>query len=372
MIEVVVIGGGIAGCAVALALRERDAAVTVIEAARPGAAATGASAGMLAAQFEAPGPTPLFRLCVESRARYREFAERLERLSGRELHVRCDGMLVANRGVAEHDAAVESARWQVELGLPAEVLTAGEALRLQPGLDETVESYLWLPEEGQLDSQALAEALGAALTAAEVRVLVGNGATRVRSSGDRVTGVVMADGRTLEADCVVVAAGAWSGKIEGLPRPLPVRPVRGQMVRFRQGDLPLKTLAAGHSGRYLVPRDDGTVLAGSTMEEVGYDRSITDEALQLIQREVSELVPGLANRKPLERWAGLRPISEDLLPILGPDPELDGLYYATGYGRDGILLAPLTGAIVADLIVFGTSDRDWHPFRPDRFAAGNG
>ncbi len=141
------------------------------------------------------------------------------------------------------------------------------------------------------------------------------------------------------------------------------------MVRLRLGELPLRTLVAGHAGRYLVPRDDGTVLAGSTMEEVGYDRTITDEALQLIVGEVSELVPELANRTPLERWAGLRPLSADSLPIIGPDPDLAGLYYATGYGRDGILVAPLAGEIVAELIVSGKSLYDWRPFRPDRFDA---
>ncbi len=367
MQEVVVIGAGIAGCGVALALRERGVAVTVVEAARPGGAATGAAAGMLAAQFEAPGPTALYRLCLESRARYPEFAARLEALSGRTLHVRRDGMLVANRDEAEHEAAVESVDWQVEFGARAEVVAPEEALRLQPGLCTDVKSYLWLPEEGQLDSQILGEALGAALSAAEVRTLVGNGAARVRSDDSGVTGVVTADGRVLEADSVVVAAGAWSSKLEGLPRRLPVRPVRGQMARFPLGALSLRTLVAGHAGRYLVPRDDGTVLAGSTMEEVGYDRTITDEALQLIAAEVAELVPGLTDRQPLERWAGLRPLSADSRPILGPDPELAGLYYATGYGRDGILVAPLAGEIVAELIVSGESDHDWRPFRPERF-----
>jgi glycine oxidase len=368
MLEIVVVGAGVAGFSVALALWDRGAAVTLVEESRPGAAATGASAGMLVAQYESGAADAKFRLCLESRTRYPEFAARIEELSGQRLDVRWDGMLVANLSDAEHVGAEETVRWQREGGLEAELLDPAAAAELQPGVASDVVSYLWLPGEGQLDSQRLSAALTAALAGTGIRLIGGNGVAEVLSSAGRVNGVAMADGRTLEAERVVLAAGAWSSRIGGLPRELPVRPVRGQIARFPAKTLGLKRIVASHAGRYLVPRSDDTVLAGSTMEDVGFDRSISDAGQQAIHESVSDLVPALAGLKPIERWAGLRPISADSSPIIGPDPELEGLLYATGYGRDGITMAPLTGAIVADLALTGDSEHVWWPFRPGRFA----
>jgi glycine oxidase len=368
MLEIVVVGGGIAGFSAALALWDRGAAVTLVEESRPGAAATGASAGMVVAQYESGGPGAMFQLCMESRALYAEFASRIEQLSGQQLDLRWDGMLVANLSDEEHAEAEETVLWQREAGLEAEVLDPAVAAGLQPGVATDVISYLWLPQEGQLDSQRLGTALTAAIAGTGIRLISGNGVAEVLSSDGRVIGVAMADGRTLEAERVVLAAGAWSGTIGGLPRELPVRPVRGQIARFPAKTLGLMRIVASHTGRYLVPRSDDTVLGGSTMEDVGFDRSFTDAGLQTIYESVSGLVPALAGLKPIERWAGLRPISADLLPIIGPDPDLEGLIYATGYGRDGITLAPVTGVMVAELVLTGESEHDWQPFRPDRFS----
>jgi glycine oxidase len=369
MLEVVVIGAGIAGFAAALALRQCGAAVTVVEAVRAGGEATGASAGMLAAQYESPAADAKFRLCLESRRRYPEYARMLEDLSGRALHLRHDGMLVANLDEAEHAAAVETARWQQAEGLNAEVIDPAAAQQLQPGIATAAVSYVWLPDEGQLDSQLLAEALVDALARMDVRLISGNGAAEILQRGDAVTGVRMADGRGLDADAVVLAAGAWSGTIAGLPRPLPVRPMRGQMLRLSAEGLSLRPIVASHAGRYLVPRDDGSVLAGSTMEDVGFDRSISDAGAQLIRESIGRLVPELGGRRPLEHWSGLRPLSADSSPVIGPDPELRGLFYATGYGRDGILVAPLAGGAVAELVVSGATELDWRPFDVARFSA---
>lgn len=367
MLETIVIGGGIAGFATALALWEHEAAVTVVEASRPGAEATGASAGMLAAQYEAGGAGPRLRLCLESRTRYPRFVERLEELSGHALQIRWDGLLVANLTAAEHRAAEDAVAWQRSLGLAAELIGPGEATGLQPGVATDLESYIWLPSEGQVDSQRLAAAMGDAIARTGIRLISGNRVAGILVEEGAADGVRMVDGRRLEGDAVVVAAGAWSDQLEGLPRRLPVRPVRGQMLRFSTGTLALRRIIASHAGRYVVPRTDETTLAGSTMEEVGFDRSITEEGLQGVHDAAARLVPALRNLRPLERWAGLRPISADGSPIIGPDPDLRGLFYATGYGRDGILMAPLAGAAVADLLVKGVSEIDWRPFGPGRF-----
>jgi glycine oxidase len=367
MTEVVVVGGGVAGAAVALELVGRGVAVNLVDAERPGGAATGASAGMLAPQYESDVRTPLYALGLEARAFFGGFASRVEELSGRPLHVRWDGMLVANQTDDEHVAAQEAARLQRLAGQPAEVVDPAEAARLQPGIDPAVGSWVWLPDEGQVDSQALALAIPDALAATAVRVISGRRVSEILSAAGRVTGVRLADGRTLSADGVVLAAGAWSGGIGGLPRPLPVGPIRGHILRFPGPTPPIQRLVTTHAGRYLVPRDDGTVLAGSTMDEVGFDRSLSEAGMASVHRSAAGLVPALGHAEPLERWADLRPMTVDRLPVLGPDPDLDGLFYATGYGRNGILLGPLAGRMVADLVLTGVAERDWRPFGVHRF-----
>jgi glycine oxidase len=254
MLEVVVIGSGIAGFAAALALWERGAAVTVVDGSRAGAGATGASVGMLVAQYEA-NPDDLFRLDLESRRRYPEFTARVEELAGRSLHLRWDGMLVANLSQSEHEEAEATVRWQRDGGAEAELLDPRQAAELQPGVSPNVISYLWFPGEGQLDTQILAEVLGDAMSHTEIRLIQDNGASQVLSRAGAVVGVGMADGRRLDADAVVLAAGAWCSEIGGLPRNIPVRPVRGQILRFAATDIALERLVASHAGRYLVPRD---------------------------------------------------------------------------------------------------------------------
>jgi glycine oxidase len=371
MIEVVVIGGGVAGAAAALALAERGAAVNLIEAERPGSAATGASAGMLAPQYESAGAGPLYDVLVSARAAYPDFCDRIEALTGEGISPRWEGMLVANMDEAEHAAAAAMLSWQHAGGQRGEVLDVGRALALQPGIAEDVHSWLWLPDEGQVDAQRLAVLLGNALAAAGVRLLAGRRAAAVIIERGVAAGVTLEDGRTLGADAVIVAAGAWSARLQGLPHPPAVRPVRGHIVRFPAGAAPLHRLVASHAARYLVPRDDGTILAGSTMDETGFDRSIDERALGIVQDAAGRLAPGLSGVRPVEHWADLRPISEDGLPIIGPDPDAHGLYYATGYGRNGILLGPLAGEAVAGMLL-GTSVSDaWRHFRPGR-ASGTG
>ncbi len=368
MLEVVVVGAGIAGFAVAYELSERGAAVSLVDAGRPGGGATGASAGLLAAQYESSSDSPLLQLYIESRTLYPKYAAALQELSGHDLRLRWDGMLVANTSAAEHESALATARWQQEAGLRAEVLETSEAARLLPGLSHEVVSYTWLPDEGQIDTQVMALALSDAISRTGIRLITGNGVASIESREQRAVGVALQDGRKLEGERVVLAAGAWSGQIGGLPRALPVRPVRGQILRLPAKELGLKRVVATHAGRYLVPRWDGSALAGSTMDDVGFDQSLDERGLRDIQTSLARIVPALAGLKPRERWAGLRPISADSRPVIGPDPELEGLLYATGYGRDGILIAPVAGRVVADLTLTGESTFDWLPYRPDRFA----
>jgi len=366
---VLVVGGGIAGAAVALEARARHAEVLLLEPERVGSRASGASAGMLAPQYEAEHPTPLFRLCVRSREMHRDFLPRLEQLSGTSLGHRGGGMLIPNFEAHEDRRARERAEWQRDAGLRARVLDPSEARELQPGLPGDARSFLWLPDERRVDTQRLVEVLPAALAAAGVEVVRARATGLVIGSG-RVRGV-RADGRELEAGRVVVAAGAWSGRLEGLPRPLPVRPVRGQMLRYPPGAAQLERILANHGGRYLVPREDGSILAGSTMEAAGFDSSPSPAGERAVRLAAERLLPGLRGVAPTDKWAGLRPDTPDEWPVLGPDPEVEGLFYATGYGRNGILLAPAGGRAVAELAVRGETELDWKSFRVGRFSAGD-
>ena len=364
---VLVVGGGIAGCAAAMELLERGRNVTVLDRDQPGSGATGASAGMLAPQYECFDPDPAFRFGLESMALWPEFARTLESLTDWPIAHRTTGMLVANRTPEEEDQARRALAWQADAGLQGEVLSSAEARRRHPGVGTDFPSYTWLPEEAQVDVQRLAVGLADAVRASGGAVRAGKSVQALLAENGKVVGVLLADGTRMEAPTVVLAAGAWSPRIEGLPESLPVRPVRGQILRLLPTEPPPWTLLADHRGRYLVPRENGTLLVGSTMEEVGYRDEVTDEARASILSSALELFPGLEEAKIVERWAGLRPITPDTWPILGPEPSMAGLYYATGYGRNGVLFAPLASRIVADLILMGGSEHEWEPFVIQRF-----
>ncbi len=369
-VRVVMVGGGIAGCSTAVELARRGAHVTLLDRDQPGTGATGASAGMLAPQYEAGAPGPLLRFGLQSKELWPEFARYVESLADWPLGYRADGMLVANQTPAEAEAARQDLVWQHQAGLPGAFLTPGEARLIHPGVRESVPSYLWLPAEQQVDSQRLAVALADAVRGAGGRVLAGKEVTALTASDHRADGVLLADGTRISADAVVLAAGAWSGGIGELPRALPVRPVRGQMLRLLPASPAPWPLLADHQGRYLVPRENGTLLVGATMEEVGFDDGVTDHGRALLSQVAMELFPALEKAAVAERWAGLRPMTPDGWPILGPDPEMAGLFYATGYGRNGILFAPLAARALAELITAGRSEVAWEPFGVGRFGEG--
>ena len=279
-------------------------------------------------------------------------------------------MLVANRSGEEEAEAAEALSRQKEAGLEGEIITPVQAKGHHPGVGQGVHSYTWLPGEGLVDAQRLAVAMADAVRHAGGRVLAGKEVREVLGNGNRAHGVLLADGTRLHAEAIVLAAGAWSVRVEGLPEPLPLRPIRGQMLRLRPETQPPWTLLGDHAGRYLSPRENGTILAGSTMEDVGYRDDVTDEGRAVIIESVLDLYPELEDARIVERWAGLRPITPDSWPILGPDSSLDGLFYATGYGRRGILLAPAATEILADLVLDGHSPQEWEPFSIERFRGG--
>lgn len=363
-----VVGGGVAGSTVALSLADRGAGVVLVDRATAGAA-TSASAGMLAAQWEVSEPDALFRLGRRGRELHPGFTRRIEELSGENPGLSGGGMLVANRHADEARSARETARRQRREGLRARIVDPSEAAELQAGLSPSAVSWLWLPDEGWLDAQRLAAALPSTLAGAGVQLVDGT-VERVRIADAAATGVELRSGATVAARRIVLATGAWTGRLEGLPRRVPVRPMRGQMLRYAGRDVELSRIVSGHGGHYVVPRPDGSVIAGSTMEDAGFEPRVTGEGRRSIRAAAEELVPALSENDVIDAWAGLRPVTPDGLPILGPDPEVEGLFYATGYGRNGILVAPAAAELVADLVTGRTPESDWRPFAPGRFETG--
>ncbi|MBJ6762519.1 glycine oxidase ThiO [Myxococcaceae bacterium JPH2] len=361
--EVIVVGGGVMGCGIALRLRQGGARVTVLERSIPGAEASSAAAGILAPQWESEGPGAFMDLCLRSRALYGSFAAELRELTGVDVGYRPCGLLKAvfdEAGVHHLEATVG---WQRGLGLRAERLDGAQARALEPQLSPRVVAAAHFPDDHHVDNRLLVRAL--TMAAARVGTTFQSGHVRgVVHENGRAVGVDL-DGQVLRADAVVLAAGSWSALVPGAGvAAQAVRPARGQMVQF-QTRLPLLERIVTSEKGYLVPRVDGRVIAGSTMELVGFDKQVTAAGVARILDMALELCPELAQAPITETWAGFRPWTEDHLPYLGGGPT-PGLFLATGHFRNGILLAPITAKLVAEAVLGQPPSVDLAPFRYDR------
>lgn len=365
--DVVVVGGGIVGCALARSAALAGLTVDVVERGRPGGEATRAAGGMLSPFGEAEGPGPFLELGLESLRLYPAFVRSVEEESGRDV-----GYLECGKLELALDEASEGRRrrhlaWLRERGEAARWLEPEAVRDREPALLRELRGALLLESEAQVDNRRLGPAVAAAAEVAGARIRAGRRVQRVALEGARVTGVELDDGSRAPSAKVVVAAGAWSGRLEGLPRPLPVRPVRGQMLALDPGPDTLSTVV-DTSRAYLIPRRGGPVVVGSTMEEAGFRAEPTAEGIAGLLGAAVEAAPGLAGASLVETWAGLRPGTPDDLPVLGADPDVEGLFYATGHFRNGILLAPVTAACLTPLLTGeGRPPVELAPFRPDRF-----
>ncbi|MDT8340511.1 MAG: glycine oxidase ThiO [Longimicrobiales bacterium] len=365
--DVVVVGGGVVGLASARELARAGARVTVVDPQRADARATWAAGGMLAPLGEAPEPGPFLDLALRSLTLWPDFAREVESAAERTVGLHLDGKLLTAATSAEEVRLDARRNWLRAEGHAARWVDGAGARTLEPALSGAVRAGLLLEGNGRVDNRTLQEALGDAVRAAGGEVRRGTVVALLRDRG-RACGVALDRGEALRAAWVVLAAGAWSGGLAGLPRPLPVRPVRGQMLAFAAPERPLERVVT--SARvYLIPREtaDGpVVVVGATSEEVGFDRSVDPAAQTRLASGARALVPALVAAPVVERWAGLRPGTPDDLPLLGPDPGTPGLLYATGHYRNGILLAPATARAVLGWIT-GDPPGGMEAFRPDRF-----
>jgi glycine oxidase len=368
--DVIVIGGGIIGLSLAIALRKRGATVLVVERGEPGREASHAAGGMLAdcALETAPALQPL---AIASARLYPEFAHELEVESGLKVDLRDNGtILFPSDDQLRHPASRAFYPANLDELEPA-LGKADSLMELLPGVNAGIRRALaptifgpaFYLKERSVDPRALVAAAWKTARNRGVDFSSGHPVTTVNPSDGQVTGVTTTKISFL-APKVVNCAGAWSGNFG--PHPLPTRPVKGQMLCLV---MPSRTLLR-HVIRtpevYLIPRSDGRLLVGATVEEAGFDKRTDPATIQRLHRAAIALVPKLADARILEDWAGLRPGTPDALPILGAT-STPGYYVATGHFRDGILLAPITAEVMADVIEGGIPKHDLSPFSPERF-----
>jgi glycine oxidase len=375
-VDVAIVGGGAIGLAVAWRVRAKGLSVTVLERGALGRGTSYVAAGMLApvaeVEFGEAGQAAL-ELGLRSAALWPEFAAELERCSGAELGLRRTGTLVLARDEDEARELDRQIAFRESLGLRTTRLRGSDARALEPGLVPTVRLALEAPDDHSIDPRLVLAALSRACEATEVRLREHAPVARIECDGDgtRVTGVELEGGELVPARQVVIAAGPWSGGLEGLPARarVPVRPVKGQLLRLRDPAGPgLLERVVRFEGGYLVPRADGRYVLGATVEERGFERHATAGGVYELLRDAHELVPGVSELQIEELCVGLRPGTPDNVPVVGPGA-IDGLTWATGHYRNGILLAPLTAELVAGAL----ADDSPAPFPPacraDRFVA---
>lgn len=352
-LDALVVGAGVIGLACAWRAAQRGLRVAVVDREAPGSGTTRVAAGMLAPIGEASwGEEALLDLNLASARLFPGFCVELERASGVDVgYRRCGGLHVA----LDRDEAEELRHrheLHLSLGLEAQWLRPRPARELEPGLATAITAAVHAADEGEVDPNALVAALVAALERAGVELIVGDEVVEALVEGDRLVGVVTAKGRRLSSASVVLASGWSSGRSPWLPphaRP-PVRPVKGQILTLKgQAVEPLCERIVATQRVYVVPRADGRVVIGATVEERGPDLTVTAGGVHELLREAYRVLPEIAELELTAAVAGLRPATLDNAPVIGPGA-LDGLVLATGHFRNGILLAPVTADAVAALL----------------------
>jgi glycine oxidase len=348
--DVIVIGGGIIGLSLSIELRKRGVTVLVVERGEPGREASHAAGGMLV-DCLVETPSALQPLATASARMYPEFAHELEVESGLKVDLRDQGTILFPSAAHHSEPALQAAT------LPAPVA------ELEPALADFNRSAFFL-QEHSVDPRALTAAALKTAKRRAVDISSGEEVTAVNLSGGRVAGVTTTK-TSFRAPKVVNCAGAWSGQIA--PHAFPTRPVKGQMLCLVSPSRNLLKHVIRSPEVYLIPRSDGRILVGATVEEAGFDKRTEVTTIQRLHRAAVALVPELRNAKILEDWAGLRPGTPDALPILGPTTT-SGYYVATGHFRDGILLAPVTAQVMAEVIAGTNCQHDLKAFSPARFS----
>ena len=365
--DAIVVGGGVIGCTIAWRLAQQGLKVRLFERGKVGDEASRAAAGMLSPQAESQSKGPFFDLCLKSRLMYREFADELSDVSGIDVEYNDSGTLFVVLSEEDDEETTRWAAWQTEAGLPLQHVSEDDIRRIEPAVTESATRAILLPEEHQVENRRLMDSLKIAIGLAGVELVEDAEVTSLATAQNRVTGVISA-GKRFDAGSVIVAAGTWSSRLlEPLGLNVKVIPARGQMIAVKGDGCPI-TRVVHSSSVYVVPRRDGRILIGATVEYTGFKKEVTVSAMNHLLKAGLELVPSLGQFAVVETWSGLRPDTIDHLPIIGPSG-IDNLILATGHFRNGILLAPVTAELVADTVVQGRVSDDLKPFGISRFDA---
>jgi glycine oxidase len=361
-VNVAIVGGGIVGCALAYELASRGAEVRVLDPREAGQGATQASAGVLAPYVEGHSEA-LLRLAVCGLDYYESFIARVSADAERPIEYRRIGTLQVACGEGEVRQLAETALRLAHADVAHTYLDREAARDLEPALSREIAAALLVPQHGYVGVSTLMAALrsassrrGVTMTSARVQRIDSTHGVRLETTVGPV-----------EADAVVIAAGSWSGGVMMSATPTaPVRPIRGQLLHVRCSEPPVSRVIWGTSA-YLVPWQDGSVLIGATSDDVGFDESATVGGVQGLIEGATALVPALAAARFAEVRVGLRPLTSDELPLIGASSTMRSVYFATGHYRNGVLLAPLTAVLLADLMLEGREPAELVLSRPGRF-----
>ncbi len=364
--RVLVAGAGVIGLSIADALARRGCQVTVLEMRAPGGGASRASAGLLAPHTEAEPGAPLLALGTRSLSMFDDFVARVREASGCVVEYARSGTLEVGFDEDECATLERASKWLTAERVDHRVLDAADLAVMEPGVSRSARLGLFIPTHGFVGVRSLITALAA--SARSHRATIETPVEVVDVRIDHAEVIATAGARVYRADTVVLAAGAWSSRlrIHGLS-PVPVRPVRGQLLELRSPGAPMTRHVVWSAGCYTVPWSDGTLLVGATMEDAGFDETTTAEGVETLMRAVKALVPASESAYFVEARAGLRPATPDGLPLLGTLPDLPNLIFATGHYRNGILLAPLTAVLIERLITGAGSDAMMEATAPGRY-----
>jgi len=364
--DAIIAGGGLIGCAIALELARHDLRVAIFDSQQPGREASWASAGILSPAPENPGMISMVPIGKASLALYPDFIAQLEKLTGMATGYRAKGTIEAIFSSHAREELSTIVALHRGLGLQAEAISAKEAREVEPALSEEVAAAVLRPNEASVDNRLLSKALLAAAKLSGVEIHAGRAVQTIWRDGVICHGAIVG-GQKIPARHTIIAAGCFSSQIAGVENLAPVRPAKGQMVSLRCDNTKIERVLWSER-IYLVPRNDGRILAGATVEHVGYNKTVTAGGVRANLDAAIELAPVLATAHIEETWAGLRPDTPDHLPILGPT-DIEGLLIATGHYRSGVLLAPITAKLVGEWIAGKTTSVDCDRFSPLRFAA---
>jgi glycine oxidase len=365
MHDVIIVGGGVIGLSVARELAVQGSSVLVLDRGNPRDATSWAAAGMLAPQSEADGASPFFDLCLASAKLYPDWANHLHEESGIDPEYADSGLLFVASTEEELCRLKRSLEWQQSIGLKGELLSAEAAIRLEPHLTLPLTGAIFLPDECHVTPRRLLEALTGACAGKKVEIRNGVRVLDVMEAGGRVTGV-RTSAEQVVGGKVIIASGVRSPQIGGLSPTIPVTPRKGQILSLTS-DARQFTRMIRWQNAYMVPRRSGELIVGATNEDAGFDRSITPAGVGSLLEHAQQLSSHIADLPIGEIWTGLRPATPDGLPVIGA-AGVEGLFYATGHYRNGILLAPITAASVASVMENRPAPVPLEAFAPSRFA----